>query len=73
MIFYFIEKWHRKVRSYEHFNGEEKKNLIRIHFRLTNLVRRFTQGRRRCGGIWREGRGFSFRDADLVPFAFEVD
>ena len=72
-IFYFIEKWRRKVRSYEYFNGEEKKNLIRIYFRLTNLVRRFTQGRRRCGGIWREGRGFSFRDADLVPFAFEVD
>ena len=51
-IFYFIEKWRRKVRSYEYFNGEERKNLIRIHYRLTNLVRRFTQGRRRfsrCG------------------------
>ena len=37
-IFYFIEKWRRKVRSYEYFNGEERKNLIRIHYRLTNLV-----------------------------------
>ena len=39
LIFCFIEKWRRKVRSYEYFNGEEKKNLIRIHYRLTNLVR----------------------------------
>ena len=26
------------MRSYEYFNGEERKNLIRIHYRLTNLV-----------------------------------
>ena len=39
------------MRSYECFNGEEKKNLIRIDYRRTNLVRRYTQGRRRCGGI----------------------
>ena len=71
-IFYFIEKWRRKVRSYEYFNGEEKKNLIRIHYRRTNLVRRFTQGRRRCGGIWGGGR-LSFRDADVVPFTFDLD
>ena len=57
--FYFIEKWRRKVRICEYFNGEEKKNLIRTHFK---------KGRRRCGG-----RGFSFRDADVVPFTFEVD
>ena len=58
------------MRICEYFNGEEKKNLIRTHFRLTNFdwVRRFTQGRRRCGG-----RGFSFRDADVVPFTFEAD
>ena len=39
------------------FNGEEKKNLIRTHFPPTNLVRRFTQGRLRCGGIFFFGRG----------------
>ena len=59
------------MRSYEYFNGEERKNLIRIHYRLTNLVRRFTQGRRRCGGIW--GGRPSFRDADVVPFTFDLD
>ena len=57
------------------FYGEEKKILIRSHFRLTNLVRRFTQGRRRCGGggDLAGGRGFSFREADVVPFTFEVN
>ena len=62
------------MRSYECFNGEEKKNLIRIHCRLTNLVRRFTQGRQRCEGVW-GGRGgrLSFRDADIVPFTFDLD
>ena len=53
------------MRSYEYFNDEERKYLIRIHYRLTNLVRRFTQGRRRCGGIGWGGR-LSFRDADVV-------
>ena len=57
--------------SYEYFNGEEKKNLIRIHYRRTNFVRRFTQGRRRCGGI--AGGGLSFREADVVPFTFDLD
>ena len=54
------------MRSYEYFNGEERKNLIRIHYRLTYLVRRFTQGRRRCGGIGGGGGRLSFRDADVV-------
>ena len=71
-IFYFSEKWRRKVRRYEYFNGEERKNLIRIQYRLTNLVRRFAQGRRRCGGIWGGGR-LSFRDADVAPFTFDLD
>ena len=43
------------LRSHEYFNGEERKNLIRIHYRLTNLVRRFTKGRRRCEGVWGGG------------------
>ena len=60
------------MRSYEYFNGEEKKNLIRIHYRRTNLVRRFTQGRRRCGGIGGGGGGLSFREADVVPFTFDL-
>ena len=56
------------------FNGEEKRNLIRIHYRLTNLVRRFTQSQRRCGGIWGGAGGrLSFRDADVVPFTFDLD
>ena len=54
------------MRSYEYFNDEERKNLIRIHYRLTNLVRRLTQGRRRCGGIGGGGGWLSFRDADVV-------
>ena len=62
----------QKVRSYEYFNSDEKKNLIRIHCRRTHLVRRFTQGRRRCGGIG-GGGGLSFRDADVVPFTFDLD
>ena len=63
------------MRSYEYFNGEEKKNLIRIHYRLTNLVRRFTNGRRRCGRILGGGEGgrLSFRDTDVVPFTFDLD
>ena len=65
------------MRSYEYFNGEEMKNLIRIHYRRTNLVRRFTQGRRRCGGIGGGGGGggggLSFREADVVPFTFDLD
>ena len=61
------------MRSYEYFNCEEKKNLIRIHYRLTNLVRRFTQSRRTCGGIWGGGGRLSFRDADVVPFTFDLD
>ena len=56
---------------------EEKKNLIRIHFRLTNLVRRVTHrvdgDVREFGGGGGGGGGFSFRDADVVPFTFEVD
>ena len=28
------------MRSYEYFNGEEMKNLIRIHYRRPSLVRR---------------------------------
>ena len=66
------------MRSYEYFNGKEKKNLIRIHYRRTNLVRRFTQRRRRCGGNeggggGGGGGGLSFREADVVPFTFELD
>ena len=61
------------MRSYEYFNGEEMKTLIRIHYRLTNLVRRFTKGRRRCEGVWGGGGRLSFRDADVVPFTFDLD
>ena len=50
LFFYFVEKWRRK----------EKKNLIRINFRLTNLARRFTQGRWRGGGIFWGGGGVQF-------------
>ena len=39
-FFYFIEKMAQKSEKLWIFNGEEKKNLIRIHLRLTNLVRR---------------------------------
>ena len=50
-------------------NGAEKwdvMNILTVKKRLANLVRRFTQGRRRCGGIWGGGRGgLSFRDADV--------
>ena len=60
------------MRSYEYFNGEEMKILIRIHYRLTNLVRRFTKGRRRCEGVWGGGGRLSFRDADVVPFTFDL-
>ena len=54
---------------------KKRKNLIRIHYRRTNLVRRFTQGRRRCGGIGGGGGGggLSFRDADVIPFTFDLD
>ena len=68
-----MEKKAQKSEKFGMFYGEEKKILIRSHFRLTNLVRRFTQGRRRCGGDLAGGRGFSFRDADVVPFTFEVN
>ena len=73
-VFHFLFYWKmaQKSENLWIFNGEEKKNLIRIHYRRTNLVRRFTQGRRRCGGIWRGG-GLSFRDADVVPFTFDLD
>ena len=40
-------------------NGAEKwdvMNILTVKKRLANLVRRFTQGRRRCGGIWGGGR-----------------
>ena len=47
-------------------------NILTVNKRLANLVRRFTQGRRRCGGIWGGGR-LSFRDADVVPFTFDLD
>ena len=63
----------KSERSYEYFNGEKEKNLIRIHYRLTNLVRRFTRGRRRCRGIWGGGGGLSFRDSVVVPFTFDLD
>ena len=61
---FFLFCWNMAQKSENSwiFNGEEKKNLIRTHFRLTNLVRRFTQGRWRCGGIffgW-EGGGLYF-------------
>ena len=64
------------MRSYEYFNGEEMKNLIRIHYRRSNLIRRFTHGRQRCGGIGGRGAGrggLSFREADVVPFTFDLD
>ena len=63
------------MRSYEYFKGEEKKNLISIHYRRTNLVRKFTQGRGRCGGIegGGGGGGLSFREEDVVPFTFDLD
>ena len=48
-------------------------NILMVKRRLANLVRRFTQGRRRCGGIWGGGGGLSFRDADVVPFTFDLD
>ena len=48
-------------------------NAITVKKRLANLVRRFTQGRRRCGGILEGGGGLSFRDADVVPFTFYLD
>ena len=57
-------------------NGAEKwevMNILTVKKRLANLVRRFTQGRRRCGGIWGGGGGLSFRDADVVPFTFDLD
>ena len=41
-------------------NGAEKwevMNILTVKKRLANLVRRFTQGRRRCGGIWGGGGG----------------
>ena len=46
-------------------------NILTVKKRLANLVRRFTQGRRRCGGIWEVG-GLSFRDADVVR-TFDLD
>ena len=48
-------------------------NILMVKRRLANLFRRFTQGRRRCGGIWGRGGGLSFRDADVVPFTFDLD
>ena len=59
------------MRSYEYFDGKEKKNLIRIHYRLSNLVR--------VGGdvgeffFSGEGGRLSFRDADVVLFTFDLD
>ena len=47
-------------------------NILMVKRRLANLVTRFTQGRRRCGEIW-GGGGLSFRDADVVPFTFDLD
>ena len=74
-IFYFIEKWRRKVRSYEYFNGEERKNLIRIHYRLTNLVGLVIYtGLAEMWGNLGGGEGrLSFCDADVVPFTFDLD
>ena len=46
-------------------------NILMVKRRLANMVRRFTRGRRRCGGIW--GGGLSFRDEDVVPFTFDLD
>ena len=58
------------MRSHEYFTGEEMKNLIRIHYRLTNFVR----VQRRCEGVGGGlGERLSFRDADVVPFAFDLD
>ena len=49
-------------------------NILTLKKRLANLVRRFTQGWRRCGGIWGGGGGgLSCRDADVVPFTFDLD
>ena len=48
-------------------------NILTVKKRLANLVRRFTQGGRRCGGIGGGGGGPSFRDADVVPFSFDLD
>ena len=49
-------------------------NILMAKRRLANLVKRFTQGRRRCGGIeFGGGGGLSFRDADVVPFTFDLD
>ena len=75
-FFFFIEKWRRKVRSYEYFNGEERKNLIRIHYRLTNLVGLviYTGSVDMWGDWGGEGGGrLSFRDADVVRSTFDLD
>ena len=51
-------------------------NILTVKKRLANLVRRFTQGWWRCRGIWGVGGwggGLSFRDADVVPFTFDLD
>ena len=51
-------------------------NILMVKRRLANLVRRFTQGRRRCGGIWGGGGGeglvFEMRTY-VVLLTFEVD
>ena len=46
-------------------------NILTVKKRLANLVRRFAQGPRRCGGIWGGGGGEG--DADVVPFTFDID
>ena len=47
-------------------------NISTVKKRLANLVRRFTQGRWRCGEFG-GGEGVSFRDAGVVPFTFDLD
>ena len=60
------------MRSYEYFNGDEKKNLICIHYRLSNSVRVGGDVGEFFGGGGGVGR-LSFRDADVGPFTFDLD